>query len=76
MYLSHDYEALDKILRAFKESHIRVLKDEQDLVEIKRWTHLRGYKSQIQLVGSIYNFGGSIVSRNHIQNLCGECPRI
>ncbi|KAG2386438.1 hypothetical protein C9374_002182 [Naegleria lovaniensis] len=43
---NHDYEVLEKVRNAFKENNIRLLEDDQHVIQIKRW-HSRRRNEQI-----------------------------
>jgi predicted MPP superfamily phosphohydrolase len=64
---NHDYERYNRIKQALQDSSVQLLEDDQAIVSTR--------VGNIQIIGSVFSFGGSDGARDHIKRLCQTFPK-
>jgi hypothetical protein len=64
---NHDYERYNRIKQALADNSVTLLEDQEAVINTRH--------GPIQIIGSVFSFGGSDTAKDHIKNLCKKFPR-
>ncbi|KAL0478944.1 metalophosphatase, partial [Acrasis kona] len=65
---NHDYETYERSKKAFLDNGIKLLEDDQIVVDTKL--------GPVQIIGSSFTFGGNDVAKKHVERLCEKFKKL